>query len=203
MSFPRPGALSLGLIFRVWLSLGTQSFGGGTATLVLIRQAVVEKHRWLTEAEFVRDWALCKMTPGVGQIALAILIGRRLAGARGSIVALLGLLAPSVTITLLVTAFVDRVSHQAAARAALDGVIPATVALGLLAAQQMARPLLTAPPGDQRARWPLGVAVLAGSGLAVAFAHLPVILVLCVSGTIGALVGWRRATPGAKKPAAP
>ena len=38
---------ALWLFLRVWLSLGLQSFGGGAATLTLIRRAVVERHHWL------------------------------------------------------------------------------------------------------------------------------------------------------------
>src|SRR2546430_326505 len=48
VSPPPPAARFL----RVWLGLGLQSFGGGPATLTLIRRAAVAQYGWLTEADF-------------------------------------------------------------------------------------------------------------------------------------------------------
>ena len=81
---------SLGLIFRVWFTLGIQSFGGGTATLALIQRAIVEKHRWITMEEFTRFWALCQIAPGINLFALTLLIGRKAGGALGVLVAVTG-----------------------------------------------------------------------------------------------------------------
>src|SRR5438105_7826591 len=91
------------LFLRVWLGLGLQSFGGGAATLTLIRRAAVEQYGWLSEAEFTRAWALVQIAPGINLLALTILIGRRTLGAKGIALALLGLLLPSVTVTVLLT----------------------------------------------------------------------------------------------------
>src|SRR5579872_5446806 len=100
----QPGRLSSLLILRVWLAVGIQSFGGGAATLALMRRAVVDQHHWLTDELFTRDWAICQVTPGINLIAITILIGRRIASARGILLALIGLLFPSVSITILLTA---------------------------------------------------------------------------------------------------
>ena len=179
-------------LLRVWLELGLQSFGGGTATLYLIQRAVVERHGWLSDAEFARDWAICQIAPGINLLALTILIGRRLAGARGIALALLGLLLPSVTITIVATAFYARVRDTAAVRAALRGVLPATVGLGLLMAFQLARPLFRDSRREGWASLLLSSVLLAGSALAFALWHPPVILVLCAAGAVGAAYEWRR-----------
>ena len=183
---------SLGLILRVWLSLGIQSFGGGAATLALIRRAVVERHGWMTDAEFVRDWALCQVTPGINLLGLTVLIGRRLAGAAGIAVCLLGLLLPSVTITVLLTACYGHYRDLPAVRAALRGVIPATVGIGLVTAWGLARPLLAASRREGKGTLPLSLALLAGSGAVAAFWHPPVVWILCAAGSAGALFHWRR-----------
>ena len=183
---------SLGLILRVWLSLGIQSFGGGAATLALIRRAVVERHGWMTDAEFVRDWALCQVTPGINLLGLTVLIGRRLAGAAGIAVCLLGLLLPSVTITVLLTACYGHYRDLPAVRAALRGVIPATVGIGLVTAWGLARPLLAASRREGKGTLPLGLILLAGSGAGAAVWHPPVVWILCAAGSAGALFHWRR-----------
>jgi chromate transporter len=179
---------------RVWLVLGFQSFGGGVATLTLIRRKIVEQQGWLSEAEFIRNWGLVQMAPGINLLGLTILIGQRVAGAKGVALALLGLLLPSVTLTLLLTALYEHIQHLEVVQAALRGVIPATVGLGLLTAMQMARPLLVASRREGKASFLLSSILLSGSGMLVAWQHWPVILVLCVVGGLSAFAGWRRHT---------
>ncbi len=189
---PAAPAPSLWLFLRVWLKLGLQSFGGGTATMALIHRAVVEEYRWISEAEFTRDWALVQLAPGINLLALTILIGQRVVGVKGIPVALGGLLLPSVTVTVLLTAYYARIQRLAVVQAALHGVIPATVGLGLLTAVQMALPPLAASRKEGRASLALSLFLLVGSGVAGVALHWPVILVLAAAGLIGALAHLRQ-----------
>ena len=191
---------SLWLLLRVWLALGVQSFGGGTATLFLIRRAVVEQRRWLSAEEFTRDWSLCFVAPGINLLCMTILVGRRVAGVAGSIVALVGLLLPSVAITIVMTALYSGLQRVSMVQAALRGIVPATVGLGLLLAVDMARPLLAASRREGRASLIVSMLLLAGSAAAAAFWRPPVIVMLCGAGVIGALVMWWRDARGAGRP---
>ena len=135
-----PAQPSLWLLSRIWLQLGVQSFGGGMATLYMIRRAVVDQRQWLSAAEFTRDWALCQAAPGINLICMTILIGRHVAGIPGAIVAVMGLLLPSVSITIAMTALYATFRDSILLQSALRGVVPATVGLGLLLSSSMARP---------------------------------------------------------------
>jgi len=177
---------------QVWLAIGFQSFGGGVATLALIRRSLVEQQCWLSEAEFTRYWALVQIVPGINLLGLTILIGQQVAGAKGVALALLGLLLPSVTLTLLLTALYERIQHLELVQAALRGVIPATVGLGLLTALQMARPLMVASLREGKASFLLTGMLLLGSGMVVVMWHWPVILVLCVAGVVSAFTTCQR-----------
>ncbi len=177
---------------RVWLMLGFQSFGGGATTLTLIRRTAVEQQGWLCEAEFTRYWALVQIVPGINLLGLTILIGRRVAGTLGVVQALLGLLLPSVTITLLLTALYERIRHLEVVQAALRGVIPATVGLGLLTTLHMARSLLVASRREGKASFLLSSILLTSSGMVAAWWHWPVILILCVAGAVSANASWLR-----------
>ena len=190
----RPG---LARLLRIWLLIGLQSFGGGTATLFLIRREAVERQRWLTTEEFTRDWALCLVTPGINLLCMTILVGWRVAGLVGALVCLLGLMLPSVSITIAMTALYASLQRMPAIQAALRGVVPATVGLGLLLSVGMARPLLDASRREGWASRGLSVALLGGSALAAGLWRLPVIVVLCGAGAIGALWLWRCASSGA------
>jgi chromate transporter len=181
-------------LLRVWFLLGLQSFGGGTATLFLIRRAVVEQQRWLTPDEFTRDWSLCFMAPGINLLCLTILVGRRVAGAAGALVALLGLLLPSVGLTLAMTAVYAQLKQIDAIQAALRGLVPATVGLGLLLAVDMVRPLLTTSRAEGRGTLGVSVLLLLATIAATALWNPPVVVLLLSAGIIGGVAAvWRAA----------
>src|SRR6266566_945527 len=121
---PGPGKWQL---FRIWASIGLQSFGGGATTTLLIQRAFIEKHRWLSIEEFMHLWNLCILTPGINLVALTVLIGRKLGGAWGIVVSLAGLLLPSATITCLITVGFSSILHLLA-----SGVLIIAYALAVI-----------------------------------------------------------------------
>jgi chromate transporter len=185
---------SYGKLLRIWLGLGLQSFGGGAATLYLIRRAVVEEQDWLTPEEFTRDWAICQIAPGINLLGITILIGRRTGGALGILLALLGLLLPSVSVTIALTALYAGVQQFAGVQAALRAVIPATVGLGFLLAWQTGRPIVQESRREGRAILWFGLATIPLSALVFALWNVPVIWILIGGGLLGALGGllWER-----------
>jgi chromate transporter len=134
-----------------------------------------------------------QVVPGINLLGLTILIGRRVAGPAGVVIALVGLLLPSATITVLLTACYAHVQSRPQMRAALHGMVPAIVGLGMLTAWQMAWPYLVTSRREGKASLALSLALLAGSGLAAARLGWPVVLVLAVAGGIGAIASWWRA----------
>jgi chromate transporter len=183
------------LLLRVWFGLGLQSFGGGGATLTLIRRAMVEQRCWMSDDEFSRDWALCQVAPGINLLGLTILIGRRVAGARGVFLCLLGLLLPSVTVTVFLTALYAHIRDSRLVQAALRAIIPASVGLGLLTAYDIARPPLAASRREGGGSYLFGLLLIVGSGAALLLAgsRLSVVLLLAAAGALSALAHWRRA----------
>jgi chromate transporter len=89
--------------FRVFLGMlriGATAFGGGSATIVAMRQLALRK-QWMTEAEFLDTVVLSRVTPGITILAQVILIGKKVDGLRGILAGLVGMLLPSITITIL------------------------------------------------------------------------------------------------------
>lgn len=174
-------------LLHVWLLLGMQSFGGGAATLALMHRAMVEEQRWVSEADFSRDWALVQIAPGINLLALTILLGRRVAGKRGVALALFGLLLPSVSLTILLTAGFAHVQHSTLVQGALRGVLPATVGVGLLTAIQMARALLqeSRKEGSRSLAW--SSVLLVGSAATSFLWHGPILAILLGAGALCAI----------------
>ena len=181
---PRP---SKWLLFRIWASIGLQSFGGGASTTFLIQRAFIEKHKWLSMEEFARLWNLCILTPGINLIALTVLIGRKLGGAWGIAISLAGLLLPSALITCLLTVGFKSVENLPAIQAILRGVVPATGGIMLLVGLNFALPLF-------RKGSKIGVLYLLASSvlmiacaLAIILLKLSVIVVILGAIFLGAL----------------
>ncbi len=107
------------------IAASTQSIGGGPSTLFLMRRHLVERLAWLTPRQFLEDYALAKMSLGVNLVALAGLVGSRIAGPRGAAVAVAALLVPAAAITLALTAGYTVVRDEPLLRAALSGAGPA------------------------------------------------------------------------------
>ncbi len=177
-------------LFVTWLSLGAQSWGGGAATLLMIRREVVERRGWMSGEEFTRSWSICQVAPGINLLGLTTLIGWRVGRVWGVLVALLGLLLPSVAITALLTAIYAAVREQPAVQAGLRGVVPATVGLGLLLTWQLVVPLVRQARRESRANLLVTLALLAGSTLVASLWQPPVIAILLGAGALGALYSW-------------
>src|SRR5215469_3114227 len=147
----------------IWTVIGAQSFGGGSATLYLIRRVAVERHKWITDDDFTRYWGICQIAPGINILGLVILIGWRVAGALGAILSLIGLLLPSAAITVALTSIYAGVRETPVVRAALAGIVPATVGLGLFLSFTMVRPLLNGARQEGRLSTLVAVILLLAS----------------------------------------
>ncbi|MFO7166758.1 MAG: chromate transporter [Chloroflexota bacterium] len=183
-------------LLGTFFSIGLQSFGGGSATLFLLRREVVERRGWVADEEFARYWSICQIAPGINLIGQTILIGWKVAGALGMTLALAGMMLPSVAITVAITAFYAGVRDLPVVNAALRGVVPATAGLGLLLAIQMVRQPFAASWAEGRASIALSVAVLVASGLLASLAGASPVAVLWGAGLICALAHWRRRRAG-------
>ena len=81
-------------IARVFARVGTIGFGGGVGMLALIRQEIVERRRWVDDAQLSVAVAMGQMLPGPFVSNYAEYIGYELRGMKGMGVAVIALLAP-------------------------------------------------------------------------------------------------------------
>jgi chromate transporter len=180
---PSPG------LWRLFLTLsliGIQSFGGGSSTFLLIHQACM-RHKWMSEEEFIRDWALAQIAPGINLIKLTMMLGYRLRGWGGLAAASAGLILPSGMITLLMTAGFTAINSAPLVKAALRGVMPAAIGLSLAMAVQMAHPSLALAYKEGRPRLAAHLVILAAAALGRAILGLSPALVLLLSGALATL----------------
>ena len=174
---------SLWRIFAIFFTIGLQSFGGGTATFFLIHQAS-RKHGWLPEEQFLQYWALSQMTPGIGLAKMTLLIGKRLHGWPGLTAAIAGLMLPSALITTLMTAGYAVVQDQPLIKAAMRGILPATIGLTLALGWDLGKPLLVAARLNGKASLALALGLVAAAALLFALAQVSPVIILLLAGAL-------------------
>ncbi len=94
-------------LFRTFFTIGLFTFGGGYAMIATVREAVVEKNHWLTEAEFLQVIAIAESTPGPIAINMATFVGYKKKGVLGSACATLGVVLPSLIIIYIISLFLE------------------------------------------------------------------------------------------------
>ena len=78
---------SLGELAGLFLRLGITAFGGPAAHIGMMRDEVVERRRWLRDAEFLDLLAATNLIPGPNSTEMAIHLGYRRGGLRGLLLA--------------------------------------------------------------------------------------------------------------------
>lgn len=131
-------------IFRAFFRIGVTSFGGGL--VAYLRDEIVTKKAWMTPDDFLAALEIGQTLPGLNSVNVAIIAGRRLAGARGAIAAATGLVIPGVVILVILGLLYVRFRDNRDVAAALAGIAAAAVGLLLqvtlkIGAKQFLNPL--------------------------------------------------------------
>jgi len=121
-------AVSLWSLFAIFLKIGSVLFGSGYVLLAFLRADLVQRLGWLTEQQLLDAVAVGQVTPGP-VFTTATFIGYVLAGTPGAIVATVGIFLPAFMFVALSGFVIPRIQRSPVARAALDGVNAASLAL--------------------------------------------------------------------------
>jgi chromate transporter len=120
--------LLVGLL-RVFVPLSFLSIGGGGTILAEMAHQTVDVYHWLTRREFVDLFAITRAAPGPG-ILIVTLIGWKVAGWLGALVATLALFVPSSLLFCAVTVLWQRFSGSPWRKTIERGLAP--IAVGLI-----------------------------------------------------------------------
>lgn len=87
-------------VFRTALTLGLTAFGGPIAHLGYYERTYVQRRQWISAQDYAAILALTNLLPGPASSQTGFLIGWKLAGWRGGVLAWLGFTLPSALIML-------------------------------------------------------------------------------------------------------
>lgn len=179
-----PTSLRVG---AVWARIGLQSFGGGHAVQLYAYRAFVQHRGWLTPSEWADAWGFCQLIPGINLVALAALTGSRLVGTIGALASVVGLLAPSVTVTILLAVVYGRYGSGRLVAGATHGVLVAALGIVLLNSYRLIRPGLATSRAEGRGVLATAVGVCSGSVAILLLDAKPVIYLLLGGGVVMAV----------------
>jgi chromate transporter len=118
--------VSIGQIFLEFLIIGATSFGG---VVPYLRGSLVTKRHWIDDKEFVEMLSISQSLPGLNATNMAILVGQKLRGVLGAVVAIIGVCLPGAVIMYAVGVFYRSHGDHVWVTAALKGVAAAAVGL--------------------------------------------------------------------------
>jgi chromate transporter len=184
---PRQVPQSLLDLFISFTVLALQGFGG---VLAVAQRELVERKRWMTNEEFVEEWAVAQIMPGPNIINLCIMIGGRHFGLRGALASLAGMLVVPLLVVLLIALVYARYASHPGVIGALRGM--AAVAAGLIVATG-----LKLFPALKNSALGLGSCIAFGalSFVAIALLHWPLVYVLLGLGSIASVMTYRKLAP--------
>jgi chromate transporter len=163
-------------MFITFTLLALQGFGGVVA---VVQRELVEKKRWMTQAQFLEDWAVAQIMPGPNVVNFCLMIGGRHFGFGGALASLAGLLLAPLAVVLILASVFGGVSDAAWAQGALRGM--GAVAAGLIAATGIK---LIAALKSNSMGIVMSVAVMVSTFLCVSLLRWPLIWVLLGIGSL-------------------
>lgn len=174
-------------IFLTFARVGGLTFGGGYAMLPILQKEVVEKRGWVSEADVMDYYAISQCMPGIIAVNTSLFIGHKIKGARGSVMAALGVVFPSLVIIMIIAAFISSFAHLPVVQNAFAGIRVCVFVLIVNAIMKLGKKSVT--------DWVSGAICLAVLLLSFLTDVSPVLLVVA-SGLAGVLYMGRK---GAEK----
>ena len=176
-------------LFSMFLSfakIGAFLIGGGYAMLPLLEDEIVRRKKWSTSEEVSDFFALAQLLPGVIAVNTAMLVGNRLRGLAGNVVAALGVVSVPFALIAAYAVAYSQLSDMPAVMKVLEGVRPAVAGMMLAMGWNMMR---------KSAKGVWGMALALGvAAVAVAW-NPPMVLFILAAIAVGvlwnAVVAWK------------
>ena len=171
-------------LFWTFAKMGVMTFGGGYAMLPILQREVVESKHWVTEEEIMDYYAIGQCTPGIIAVNTATFVGHKTKGFWGSIVATLGVVAPSIIIITVIAMVLENFMDIAWVQNAFAGIRVAVCALITASVIKLVKT-------NVKEYWHIALAVVAF--VVVAFVKLSPVYVVVGCAVLSFIFGKREA----------
>lgn len=178
-------------LFVNTLYISTFTFGGGFVIITFMKKKFVDELHWIDEQEMLDLAALAQASPGAIAVNAAILVGWRVAGFTGMVVAVLGtVLPPMVILTVISYIYAAFISNPYVAML-LKGMQAGVAAVIMDVVLSLGGSVLQKNKA-------LNLAIMAAAFCATFFLGINVIWIILVTAALSVLVTLWKHRKGAK-----
>ena len=179
-------------LFTSTFTLSAFTFGGGYVIIPMMRRKFVEQYHWMEEEEVLDMTAIAQSSPGPVAVNAAILMGYRLAGGLGALVAAVGTVLPPLLIIAVISVGYEAFRDNVYVSRVLRGMQAGVAAVVFSVVLRMTWALL------KDKQW-ASLALMAAALAASVWLKLNVIWILLFCGAVGvASTLWTHAGGGKK-----
>ncbi len=184
----KPNRKVLLQLFLSTLYISAFTFGGGFVIITFMKRKFVDALHWIDEQEMLDLAALAQSSPGAIAVNAAILVGWRVAGLAGMIVAVLGTILPPMIVLSVISLFYAAFATNRYVALVLKGMQAGVAAVILDVVLNLGSNVV-------RTRSVLHMLVMVCAFVATFFFGVNVMIVIFAAGALGvasALVAARR-----------
>ena len=167
-------------LFTSTLYLSAFTFGGGYVIIPLMKKKFVDHYKWIEEEEMMDLTAIAQSSPGPIAVNASLLIGYRLAGVLGAMIAILGTVLPPLIILSLVSVAYTQVRDSAIVQNVLKGMQAGVAAV-------IVDVVISMISRTYKEKKVLPIIVMIAAFIATFVFRVNVIIIIIVSGMIGAV----------------
>jgi len=158
----RPSLPQLAWIF---FRHGNFTFGGGTATIAVLDEEIIESRQFVTREQAVLSFGLTRLTPGTNLLAYSTALGWLTRGPIGAWVALSTASLPCSLLAIVLTGLYDSWLRKPLVATAMQGAIVAAIAVMFATGWTLIRPLRASTPGVKILCFSTGACIAALAGM--------------------------------------
>lgn len=136
------------MLKRLWklfistLYISAFTFGGGYVIVTLLKKKFVDELDWIDEEEMLDLVSIAQSSPGAIAVNGAIVVGYKIAGLLGALIAIIGTIIPPMLIIILVSHFYEIFKDNLIVRYMLEGMSIGVGALVIFVASEMLEKLI-------------------------------------------------------------
>ena len=177
------------VLFRLFIStlyLSAFTFGGGYVIVSLLKKKFVDEYHWIENDEMLDLVAIAQSSPGAIAVNGAIVVGYKLAGIIGALVAIIGTIIPPFVIITILSVCYQAFRDNWLVSQMLEGMQAGVAAVIACVTYEMGSGIVG--EGDK-----ISLIIMAGAFIAACFLNVNVIYIILTCIALGVVrTLWRR-----------
>lgn len=171
-------------LFLSTFTLSAFTFGGGYVIVPLMQKRFVKELKWLDEEEMMDLVAISQSAPGPIAINASIIVGYRMAGLVGALLAVAGTALPPLIIITIVSLFYKAFSQNPIVSALLLGMQAGVAAVIVSVVIDMASNII-------KDKHVLPIIMMILAFIAAILLNINIVIILLICGAVGAFTSLR------------